>query len=496
MPQPTRAPGGNTQAQNICPLCRSAALEFDAGSAICAECGATLAFDPATRRAKLTHIPEIYHEVTPALRGKWMSRAEMFAIVDAAYEQEEGEGGEEGAEALEVPTVPKVLKEPKGPDASDVVDAYDDDDDDDDDEIQDDDQTEVSGSERWRRLLPVTALSALLVFACLCTGLLTLGAGAVAITRRDVTPTTDVQALALAATQTALTATLSALNTAPPISVTVPVSSPVDATTVEPPTLTVQAPDPGAAPVQPAPPAQDTPVPPTPVPAVPTPVPTPNPLDSSLPTPNPPTPTLPPASTATVPATFTPAGAPGAVLTSTSTPTPVAGGTSTVTPSLQATPTLVVQGTIAPTATGTRTPTPSITPTPTATYAPGGFVLAGPLSVQTVRYQGTGQQFDEYVEIVNNSDQQVSLSGLELRYTIKGKAPNDPPEPFEFPNGAVILGRGVCRIYTFSPPAATGACENFNWNWANGNLWPDRVNDGTTVRLFNDRDQELARFTY
>ncbi len=464
MPQPTRAPDGVAHAQNVCPLCRSAALVFEASGATCRVCGAVLAFDAPSKRARLTHIPELYRDVAPALRGKWMSRSEMFAVVDATYADEDEQAAPEaGADA----------------DAASHDDAYADGEYDPGD--GDAGMDAAARADRWRRLLPLGALVTLLMTACLCSGVLTLGTGVVVATRREAKPTMDVRALALAATQTALTATLSALNAAPPVSLTVPAPAPMPDETIvtvteTPITQAVTEPSPTPAPTE------------TAAPVAPTPVPTQNPLDSPLPIPEA------PQSTATVPPTFTPAGAPGVVLTATPTPTTVpAGAAATPTPTL---PNAALQATPSPTATATRTVTPSITPSPTATYQPGGSVLSGPLAIQTVRYLGTGPQYDEYVEIVNTSDQQVSLSGLELRYSIKGKAPNDPPDPFEFPNGAVILGRGVCRVYTFSPPPATGACENFTWNWAAGNLWPDRVNEGTTVRLFNDKDQELARFTY
>jgi hypothetical protein len=126
---------------------------------------------------------------------------------------------------------------------------------------------------------------------------------------------------------------------------------------------------------------------------------------------------------------------------------------------------------------------------------PGGTIFFGPLRITRVVYVGTApSQFDEFVEIENIGGAQVSLDGLELRYIIPGRSPNEPPGGFVFVNGDVILANQKCHVYTNGRPLSEPCAQD--WGYGNGNLWPDTPGRGITVQLLDVNDREMARFTY
>lgn len=119
-----------------------------------------------------------------------------------------------------------------------------------------------------------------------------------------------------------------------------------------------------------------------------------------------------------------------------------------------------------------------------------------PLRITTINFLGSGEGV-EYVEIVNESPQQINATGLELRWDIpvRGNPLNQDPEAFEFPVGYVILGNATCRIFTLKQPPYAPCVHS--WGYGSANLWPDETNRGNTVRLYDtNNNRELARFTY
>ena len=148
-----------------------------------------------------------------------------------------------------------------------------------------------------------------------------------------------------------------------------------------------------------------------------------------------------------------------------------------------------------PTQTFTPTPIRTATLSPTPTYVPGGTIFFGPLRITQVVYVGaTSGQFDEFVEIENVGGAQFSLTGIEVRYIIPGRSPIEPPGPFEFPNGEVILANQKCRVYTNGKPLGEPCAQD--WGHTAGNLWPDTPGRGITVQLLDPDNREMARFTY
>jgi hypothetical protein len=69
---------------NTCPLCRQAALDQRTDEWTCDFCGCKLAFDPVSRRTRITYFPAQYAVLKDGVGEDWLSRREMFERVDAA----------------------------------------------------------------------------------------------------------------------------------------------------------------------------------------------------------------------------------------------------------------------------------------------------------------------------------------------------------------------------------------------------------------------------
>jgi Lamin Tail Domain len=432
--------------QSTCPLCREAALQRKGTAAVCSACNCALEFDGNGGKARIVRFPRAYAGLGPILGGRWMTRGEMFAAVDAELE------------AIDQ-------------DDADSADA----------EGRSGDRLEDFAPASRDALLPITALTSLLVLGCLCMAALAFGATVWSLLpgEPDATAVVSVrtpQTLA-EAVQTGGGLTITADGQGVPAG-----TAPADTPAAPQPTVPLetplpQAPGPIASPLQPpaAPPTQAPRAEPTLAPQPPT---------QPAPQPAGPQTTQPPAAAPTVslPPTFTP------VLLVTLTNANVQTATATLLPTVTRTPTPTAQ--LQPTV---GTPVPTLTPTPT--YVPGGTIFFGPLRITRVVYVGTApSQFDEFVEIENIGGAQFPLAGIEVRYIIPGKSPIDAPGPFEFPNGEVILANQKCHLYTNGKPLGEPCAQD--WAHANGNLWPDTPGRGITVQLLDADNKEMARFTY
>lgn len=140
--------------------------------------------------------------------------------------------------------------------------------------------------------------------------------------------------------------------------------------------------------------------------------------------------------TATQPPTFTP--------NPSSTP-------QVTTPSPQPSPTVNGAATAEPSATPSVTPGVTVVPSPTPT-------VTEVVVVTTVMYTGTpGLNYsDQYAEVVNRTQQQVSVGNWILRSQSTGRA-------FLFPAGLVMQPGQTCRIYGNSPPP-DAACGPLSFN--------------------------------
>lgn len=418
--------------QSTCPLCREAALQRKGAAAVCGACNCALEFDGNGGQARIVRFPRAYAELGPALGGRWMTRGEMFAAVDAELA------------AIDDDAVDYAASEDHSGDYSE----------------------DFAPASR-ASLLPITAVTSLLVLGCMCMAALAFGATVLSLLPGKPDAAAVVSARTPQAFADAVPPGVAVTTTA----VVPPTAPPPTAPTIASETPLPQAPGPIASPLLPptVPPTQAPPAEPTLAPPPPT---------------QPPQPTLPPAVAPTValPPTFTPVLplTPTNAAVQTVTPTPLPTATRTPTPTV---PLLPTPG----------PPQPTITPTPT--YVPGGTIFFGPLRITRVVFVGAApSQFDEYVEIENIGGAQYSLTGLELRYIIPGRSPIEAPGPFEFPNDATILANQKCRIFTnVTPP---GEPCGHDWKYANGNLWPDTPGRGITVQLLDVDNREMARFTY
>lgn len=118
----------------------------------------------------------------------------------------------------------------------------------------------------------------------------------------------------------------------------------------------------------------------------------------------------------------------------TQTPAPSFTPTATITPTITLTPT--------PTKPVTGTPVLTKTPTPTPTSTPSVLPPPSPynVTIDGIRYQGTGsQEPDEYVIIHNEDTQSISLNQWKLK--------DNAGKVFTFPGMSMAPGM-VCRVYT------------------------------------------------
>ena len=426
-------------SQLVCPLCRNETLLLEGVFAVCGHCACRIEIDPETRLSRLTHVPAADAQtLEPVLRGKWLTRREMFDAVDAA----------------------RAEPGPAGP-------------------------TQVS-------VLAIAAGLVLLLFLCLGAGTILTGFW---VLSRDGAPAAatgvPVNASAALVTQIspaapgvpiaggAITAT-SAVTATSEITVT-NVASDSIAPPSGAPGANASAGQPNAPPLPGASLAQG---------ASPLPPPTlaPSAAQPAAPTAVPPT-VAPPSvvrqASATVPPTFTPVVPTPLLLTS----------TPTVAPTVPVQPTVATAPpTLSPTPPGTATPTVA----PTAQLPAGASVFNGSLRIVDINFSGVSpDQSGEYVTIHNFGPTPVSLSGMELRYIIRGRTPSDHlgPDPFRFADGAVILINQICKIYTQRAPV-NADCGQPSWNLANGNFWPDVAGQGTAAQLFDANNIEQARFVY
>ncbi len=448
--------------QTVCPLCRADTFALKGALGRCRTCGCEVELDGKATQARFTHLPAKYEHLSAELQGRWLTRRAMFANVDALLADD-------------------------GVDDEEVV--Y--------DSAADDDYDEAgdvfvrAGASPY--VLPISFATGLLVLGCLCMAALSMGAAywvlrptpeaePAALIAQAVRETLVAQTLSGTLTTGAvlpggeLTATVVVIGAQPEFPVPPTPELSLDPAQPLPPTTELPAtPAQLESPLSPTPP-QPPLAPPTLTPALPTP-PLAPPTLPAPPTPDPgarPTPALP------LPPTFTP---PPVLPTLPLTPTLPSGPTVTPTP-----PT---QPTIGPTPTRTNTPIP-----PTPTLSPGSQTFFGSLRITTINYSGAGDSV-EYVEIVNESPQQINASGIELRWDIpvRGNPLNQEPEAFDFPVGYVILGNATCRIYTLKQPPYAPCVHS--WGYGPANLWPDEVNRGNTARLIDTiNNRELARFTY
>ena len=447
--------------QTVCPLCRADTFALKGVLGRCRTCGCEVELDGKATLARFVHLPADYEHLSADLQGRWLSRRALFAKVDALLSDEDVDEDDEDLD-------------------TEVVD----------DEADDEAGKAVVKAGASPYVLPISLATGLLVLGCLCMAALSMGAtywvlrptpepGPDALIAQAVRETLVYQTLepgpdaliAQAVRETLVAQTLSGTLTATGVVTGQPTELPV------PPTPEL-SPDPA----QPVPPTAELPAtPPQPPLAPATLTPAPPQAPPTLPVPPTPDPGLRPTPALPLPPTFTP---PAVLPTLPFTPTLPSG------PAVTPTPTQPTQPTLGPTPTRTNTPVP-----PTPTLSPGSL-FAGTLRITTINYLGAGDSV-EYVEIVNESSQQVNATGIELRWDIpaRGSALNQEPVAFYFPVGYVILGSATCRIYTFKQPPYAPCVHS--WGYGPANLWPDEANRGNTVRLFDtNNNRELARFTY
>lgn len=121
------------------------------------------------------------------------------------------------------------------------------------------------------------------------------------------------------------------------------------------------------------------------------------------------------------------------------------------TPSPEPSPTVNGAATPEPSATPTVTPDVTVVPSPTPT-------VTEIVVVSTVMYTGTpGLNYsDQWVEVVNRTQQQVSVGNWILRSQSTGRA-------FLFPAGLIMQPGQTCRVYGNSPPP-DAACGPLSFN--------------------------------
>jgi hypothetical protein len=375
---------------NTCPLCRKETLDISGDVWQCASCGCQIEFDTASRRARMVVAPENYREIARPLRGKWVTRREMFEQTSPIEEEADDEEGVE---------------------------------------IEDED---ASSS----KVMPLTILSGALLLGCFALACLAVIVAFLPRMIESAAQPTDTTKVTLLGTQTPITPT-TPIETVQPTAPVLPgvIDSPIPSPEVRP-TLTKQA-DPLL-----------TPQPPPPTTVLPTVPPKPN-LPQDTPTVA--NQSQSPLPTATRPPTFTPPPLPTA--TATPTPTTVVTATviaSTSTPTPTQIATATVLATVPPgAATATPTPTPTFTPTPGGTLF-AGTIRINAIRYQGT----PPEEYDEYIEIQNVGTTQVSLNGWELRVCLPNCVGSNLPEPFDFDPSNVIAANQICRIYTNKPVAS------------------------------------------
>ncbi len=443
----------------VCPLCRAHTFAVKGALGRCRTCGCEVELDGKGTLARFTHLPADYAQLSADLQGRWLSRSAMFAKVDELLADDDLDEDEEALDA-------DVDIDADGDDARGT--------------------SETPRASRY--VLPISFATGLLVLGCLCMAALSMGAAYWVL---RPTPEAEPNALIAQAVRETLVAQILTGTLSPATAMT----ATAVLTGVQPELPISLTPDLPPKPAQPVPPAPEliatpallesplSPTPPQLALAPPTLTPVPPLAPPTLPAPPTADTRARPTAALPLPPTFTPL--PAVLPTLPFTPT-LPGG-----PSVTLTPTQPTQPTIGPTPTRTFTPVP-----PTPTLSPGGQVYFGSLRITAINYLGAGEGV-EYVEIVNESPQQINATGIELRWDIpaRGNPLNQDPEPYEFPVGYVILGSATCKIYTLKQPPYTPCVHS--WGYGPANLWPDDVNRGNTVRLFDTiNNRELARYTY